>query len=256
MALFNCNFFSKTLGYDTNINVIIPDVNHYDYSNIEIEKLKVLYLLHGRGDNGTTLSRYMPLERFSRKYKIAIILPSGEDSYYSNSIHNKNYFDFISKELRETICKWFPLSQNKKDNYIAGVSMGGYGALKIAFTFPQLFNLVCAIYPVTDLTQLVNSVPKDLTKNFQDDLLRVFGKYENINKEDNLLQIYKNNKIKIDNNIKILQYVGKQDFLYNSNKLFYDEISKLNANIIFEDWQGEHTWEFAEQAIIKMLEFI
>lgn len=254
MALFNCNFFSNILSYDTNVNVILPDVNHYDYSSINNKKLKVLYLLHGRGDNGTTLSRYMPLERFSRKYKIAIVLPSAEDSYYSNSIYNKNYFDFISKELISTMRNWFPLSKEKRDNYIAGVSMGGYGALKIAFSFPELFNGVCGIYPVTNLTELVYSVPNDLQDNFKKDLIRVFGKYDDIDKKDDLLNIYNKNKDNINNNIEIIQYIGKQDFLYNSNKKFYSEISKLNNNIIFEEWDGEHTWEFAEEALIKMFE--
>lgn len=254
MALFNCNFFSKTLGYDTNVNVILPDINYFDYSNNK--KLKVLYFLHGRGDNGTSLSRYLPLERFSRKYQIAIILPSAEDSYYTNSIYHKNYFDFISQELQQTLTNWFPISKNKQDNYLAGISMGGYGAFKIAFSFPNKFNAVCGIYPVVNLQELVTSVPKEFTKNFENDLIRVFGNYKNINDEHNLLHIYKNNLNKINNNLKIMQYVGKQDFLYDSNKNFYNEIIKLNENIIFDEWNGEHSWEFAEEAILKMFEII
>ncbi len=89
----------------------------------------VLYLLHGYGNDYKCWHRYTSMERYAEERRIAVVTCSVGNKCYMNNAFGENYYDFIAQELPEFICGNFPVSRRVEDTYIAGLSMGGYGAL-------------------------------------------------------------------------------------------------------------------------------
>lgn len=140
MAFIECNFFSDVLGMSSTMNVIIPE-NRKNRIGIktkaEQDEYPVLYLLHGLSDDHTAWMRRTSIERYANKYGLAVIMPNVHRSFYTDMVFGNNYFTFISQELPEIAEKLFPLSTKRKNTFVAGLSMGGYGAFKLALNQPE-----------------------------------------------------------------------------------------------------------------------
>jgi S-formylglutathione hydrolase FrmB len=136
MALINMEINSECLTRGTAFHVILPE-NGEGRKNKD-GKYPVLWLLHGATDDYTMWQRYSSIERYIRKAGIAAVLPNVDNSFYTN-IDAGRYFDFVTDELPKLCQKLFPISADPKDNFVAGMSMGGYGTMKIGFTYPERY---------------------------------------------------------------------------------------------------------------------
>ena len=132
MAFLHCEIFSNTLDMATAVNVILPNEGDPD-------EAPVLMLLHGLSDNASGWSRYTAVEQYAREIGIAVIMPEVQRSFYTDMVCGLPYFTYISSELPAQCRRMFGLSGRRERNYIAGLSMGGYGALKCALTFPDYY---------------------------------------------------------------------------------------------------------------------
>ena len=119
MAWINIDFKSETLNMPVMLDILIPQ-GHGGY--------KTLYLLHGAGGDHSSWLINSRVADYAEHKNIAIVMPSADNKCYVNNRHGKDYSDYITKELIDKCEAWFSLSQNKEDRYIAGMSMGGYGA--------------------------------------------------------------------------------------------------------------------------------
>ena len=146
MILSHCNFFSRILNNHVDVNVLLPsmpDNSHFFHSFDEIyadRVIPVLYLLHGALDDYTMWLRQTNVERYAEAARIAVVMPSGQNSFYSNARQGLNYFDYITDELPCFIEYTFPVARTGRHRYIAGPSMGGYGAAKCALTKPDYYR--------------------------------------------------------------------------------------------------------------------
>lgn len=138
-----CEFPSRALGYPARVDILIPDggVN---------KKYPVLYLLHG-GD-GTPWIRHTAVERYAQQAKVAVVMPFSRNTCWRRAEITfpdmavegpkvEDYETFFMSELRKTVTEYFPLSCERKDNYIAGLSLGGYGAAYYSTAYPECFTL-------------------------------------------------------------------------------------------------------------------
>ena len=147
MAQIRCNFLSYTLRRAVDLTVIIPTMC---FSEMMAEnphhpqgaKYPVLYLLHGYGNNHATWNGYTSVELYAEERNMAVVMLSAENKAYINHGGDDNYFDFISKELPEFIQGMFPVSSRPEDTYIAGLSMGGYGAVVHGLSQSQRFAAI------------------------------------------------------------------------------------------------------------------
>ncbi len=255
MAVIHCNFYSQLLSYDIGVNVILPE-NRTPYEFVDGKPycFQVLYLLHGRGDNCNGWIRGTSIERYALEHRIAVIMPSGEDSFYVDSVHGKRYFSYMTEELPTRMKEWFPISDNPADTFIAGLSMGGYGALKIGLTYPERYGGIGIFSAVT--------IPKGLygiLNNFKDceilkdNLDRVFGRGQ-LRPEDNPMWLLESCVRQQKKLPLLVQYEGKQDMLYEMNREFYCFAASLGQKILYEEWEGGHDWKFWDQAVEKALE--
>ena len=148
MALNHITFYSKLMEMEMGIDVIIPE-NKWGYSLAERPKdykYPVLWLLCGGGFDYTDWQRYTAIELYAAQAGIAVVMPSAYYSGYMDTIHGDyKYFSVITDEISKLAVKLFPLSEKREDNFVAGFSMGGYGAFKWAMHNPEKFRC-CGVF--------------------------------------------------------------------------------------------------------------
>lgn len=242
MALINVSSFSEVLDLNIDFTAIIPNDLKKD------EVVNVLFLFHGYQGYHKDWTRNTNIERYAAKYRLAVIMPSVNNSYYNNMQYGFNYFEFVNIELHKIVESLFNLKLFRHNTYIAGLSMGGYGALKSAFTYVDKYQGVASLSGAVKIDSILNTtkLPKRL-KLMQGS----FGQELEVTDNIDLF------KLSLDNNIedlKIFITCGKEDFLYEDNLLFAKHLTKnnINAKIIFDD--GNHNWEYWDRNIELVLE--
>lgn len=244
MAVVTLDFVSKELKMNTLVKMIIPDST--EIGTTPLSERKVLWLLHGLSDDATSWMRLSNIERYAREVGIVVVMPSADRSMYCDNVNGQNYFTYVAKELPEYLRLLFHLSEKKEDNLIAGLSMGGMGAMKIALTYPEHYAAVGSFSGVLDLAAF--------------DLLRVEEEFPF------MLEAYRNPKNsplnpsalldkEKDENLRIYFSCGKQDTLYEANCTFKERADELGVKTtsVFED--GTHEWGFWDRHVKKFLEF-
>lgn len=146
MGICTFEFKSKKLGCPTTVKILMPDYSSQKKEPKDLfteKKLKVLWLLHGATNGPNDWLLNTNVARYVQDRDLMVVLPSALNSDYSNYsvfANGFNFWDFFFEELRPMIYNWFPASSAREDNYIAGYSMGGTGAMMFGFVHPELFN--------------------------------------------------------------------------------------------------------------------
>ena len=114
----------------------------------------MLYLLHGLSDDHTAWLRYTSVERYAAAAGLAVVMPAVNRSFYANEASGGRYWDYVAEELPQIVGNFFRVSQDPADTYVAGLSMGGYGAMKLALTHPDRFAAAATLSGALDLDEL------------------------------------------------------------------------------------------------------
>ncbi|GIP34906.1 alpha/beta hydrolase family protein [Paenibacillus sp. J2TS4] len=258
MALINCNFFSYTLGMDSSMTVLLPEKRQQPHIPNPDKKYPVLYLLHGHSDDNTSWLRKSLIELLVRDYDIIVVMPNAHRSFYTDSKHGHRYFKFFSQELPVVVGNFFPASNKREDNYVAGLSMGGYGALKLALNCPDRFAaagcLSGAISP-SEALEAANRSSMFTVSDFEENFYNVFGgKEEMENTANDLFHVADELDKKDVPKPRIYHSCGKGDPLYNTNIAFRDYMMKRTSfDYTFEESGGGHNWDFWNRELPAML---
>lgn len=151
MALNELRFYSDTLGRCVSALVILPEqtrtlIGMKSDGGAGREGVKTVYLLHGLSDDHSVWSRRSSIERYAAALGIAVVMPDAGRSWYTDMVYGGRYFTFLTHELPEKCRQWFaPITGRREESYIAGISMGGYGALKAAYTYPDRYAAAAAL---------------------------------------------------------------------------------------------------------------
>ena len=139
MSLIGMHYFSQALNKSTGVNVILPLPRR---AELPCKNLPVLTLLHGMGDDYTMWLRRTGVERYALDRGVAVVMPDGGLSCYHNMLHGGRWRDYILDELPMLLRSLLPLSARREDNFIAGCSMGGFGALKLGMARPEQYAMI------------------------------------------------------------------------------------------------------------------
>lgn len=249
MALITLKFYSEALQMQTEVYVAIPQKN----SNGEIGignnagegKYKCLYLLHGLSDDHTIWLRRTSIERYAADYGICVVMPCGGRSFYTDMKYGAKYYTYIAKELPRVIGEFFNVSDKREDTFIAGLSMGGYGALKIALRENDRFCAAAGLSSVADIYR----------EDFKKSLVPVFGDNIEIPREDDLFSLVetKNNE---EQKPRLFMTIGTEDFMYKDNLRLKEKIEALDYDYTYTEAAGEHSWDFWDDKIQDALKWM
>jgi len=250
MSLITLKFFSEALGMQTEALVVMPQKGNYGEiginSNVKPGPYKCLYLLHGLSDDHTIWLRRTSIERYASYYGICVVMPRADRSFYSNMKYGLAYYDHIAKELPKVIREYFNVSDKQEDNFVAGLSMGGYGALKIGLRESGSFAACAGISPCGDLKQL---------NEFNEVFRPIFGDDLAIPPEDDLLCLIDAKK-DCPNRPKVYIGIGTEDFLYNNIQSVCTSLRENGYDFTYRESAGSHTWEFWDEYIQYILKWM
>lgn len=244
MAFIRADFFSKELEMNTSIQVIMPD-------DVDNSKVNVLYLLHGLSDNCTGWYRLTSIERYANEYKLAVVMPEVQRSYYIDMKYGLNYFQYVSKELIQTVGKMFNFPTDREHTFVAGLSMGGYGALKCALTRPEQYRACAAFSAVCDIQ---NTIDNAMPAARLDELRAILGMDLKIDDCNNLYKLAEKTN-KAEQKPGVFMTCGTDDMLYPQNIELKKHLEGLSYNYEFNEWKGDHTWDFWDKSIQLALNF-
>ncbi|MGC2357066.1 MAG: alpha/beta hydrolase family protein [Candidatus Acidiferrum sp.] len=213
-------------------------------------RFPVLYLLHGLYGDYLNWDTRTNLERYAEKYEMIVVTPEAGDSWYTNSATDpKDKFeDYIAKDLVAEIDGKFRTLRSRHSRAIAGLSMGGYGALKVALRYHDDFAFAGSLSGALDAPQDLG----DKRPEFRDQLLKVFGPPGNM--------------VRAENNVfSLLQSAGPKDLPYfylacgsaddflPVNRDFVAQLSSRGAAYEYHETAGGHSWDYWDRSVQDLL---
>lgn len=264
MALFDCSFFSESLGITASMYVILPQETRTQIgmdSSAEKSNHPVLYLLHGLSDDHTIWLRRTSIERYAATYGLAVVMPAVNRSFYTDMKNGHKYWTFVSEELPELARSFFPLSRRREDNFVAGLSMGGYGAFKLGLTHPDRYAAAASLSGVLDLRQFAEDWEgEEYRRMFNanpEEFRYVFGGAGAIPGSGmDLFHLAEGLAESGRVQPKLFQCCGTEDFLYAHNTRFRDHARKLGLDLTYEEEPGTHEWGYWDAKIRRVLEWL
>ena len=158
MALLTADVFSESLEVGTSLTVVLPQTTREQIGvesvTVPVHGWPVLYLLHGLSDDHSAWVRYTSIERYAAAAGLAVVMPAAGRSFYADEAHGHRYWTWVSEELPRLVGEMFRLSERPEDTFVAGLSMGGYGALKLGLRCPGRFAAVASLSGAVDVRGL------------------------------------------------------------------------------------------------------
>lgn len=260
MAIIEVNFISKCLMRTVTFNAIIPvDKFGPQAENAEQKPLKTLYLLHGIFGNYTDWVNGTRIQTWAEANDLAVIMPSGENRFYlDDEKSGELYGEFIGKELVEFTRKLFPLSDKREDTFIAGLSMGGYGAIRNGLKYAENFGCVIGLSAA-----LVHDTWKDadnsapiftFRRNYYEAIFGEYDKVKGSDKDPKALLL----KLKEEGSPVPKMYLccGTEDDLVTVNRDFRDFLNENGVDLTYVEGPGKHDWVFWDTYIKKVLDWL
>jgi len=256
MILTDIHFFSESLGVRTTLAVILPQRTLADAQNKRKPKYRTLYLLHGHSDDYTAWQRWTSIERYVEGMNLAVVLPSAHLSFYTDMAHGGKYGQFISEEVPAVVRDMFPLSDKRADNFVAGLSMGGYGAFKLALEYPERFAAAASLSGALDICELVKVHDDPENEIWLENMRDVFGDLRKVpGSKHDLFRLAKN-VASVSKKPRLYQCCGTEDFLYADNLRFRNYLRTLPIDLTYEEGPGEHNWAYWDSMIQKVLAWL
>lgn len=253
--LLQCSFKSPILRRNTDINVILPTPRE------EGEPLTtgwpVLYLLHGmHGDYNSWLYKSNIL-RYAEDHGVAVVMPSASNSFYQDMVHGERFFTYMTEELPHFVTSLFPVSKKREETFVAGLSMGGYGAFLLGLSRPDLYGAAVSLSGALDIgfrvTPMVVSDKAPLPFFVED----CFGNAASIaGSKSDIFALYEKAAAK-GVLPRLYQACGTADYLYGMNRLSYQKLTDMGAEISYHETEGMiHDWNFWEMEIPRVLKWL
>ncbi|HEX2772051.1 MAG TPA: alpha/beta hydrolase family protein [Micromonosporaceae bacterium] len=254
MALVRCDFFSEALGVGTSMTVILPQQTS---AQIDLPgrsgggEPPVLYLLHGLSDDDTAWTRHTSIERYVAPLGLAVVMPQAGRSFYTDEEHGNRYWTYLSEELPAVCRSFFRLSDRRSDTFVAGLSMGGYGAVKWALRDPGRFSAAVSLSGALDIGSRVRNETRPIDPRVWH---TVFGDRSVDGSSDDLLSL-------LDKPADVplpAFYVscGTEDHLYEDNLRFAEAARKRNVPLTVDFGPGEHDWTYWDVKIQDVLAWL
>lgn len=255
MATIHLHYYANTVGRSASAEVIIPQ-------NLPVGEERrncpVLYLLHGACEDENAFINKTSIERYACRHNLTVVMPSAENSDYTNMKHGQNYYSLIANEMPELMFKFFGMYPYRENCHIAGISMGANGAMKVGFANPDKYGTIgCLSGAVTYKAPPNDTYHLDPVLD-RDDYMK-YDSREIIDTVDdtlgNILKVSAGNKPAP----KVYHTIGSEDFIINyarDTKKIFESLNKDVISYTYEEYPGKHDWDFWDKALERYIDFI
>ncbi len=256
MALVHCDFYSEALGLSVQMDAILPQATESQIGmkgTASVGKHPTLYLLHGMTDDHTIWQRRTSIERYVAPLGLAVIMPAVHRSCYTDMAHGYKYWTFVAEELPEVCRGFFHLSDRREDNFVAGLSMGGYGAMKMGLRCADKFAAAASLSGGLDRAGNMSRLDEGRRIEWEN----VFGDLDKVAGSDNDLFALADKLAASDvPQPKLYQCCGTEDFLYEGNIKFRDHVRSLGLELTYKEGPGTHEWGYWDTMIQDVLAWL
>lgn len=242
MACLFWTFHSPALRMATHAYVVLPE-----YPD---QPRDTLILLHGLSGACDTWNRRTSIERYAQQHKLAVIMPEVQRSWYTDMVYGLPYFTFITDELPRLAANTLRVPTDPAHLYVGGLSMGGYGALKCALTYPERYAGCIALSArcsVQNKLKLIENDPGQI-REWQ----AILGE-DLIVRPENDLYVLLSRIQSPAASPRFYVACGTEDFLYSESVDMAAALRRTFAQVEYEEWPGVHDWVFWDAAIPRGL---
>lgn len=256
MALVQIGFHSDVLGKAQNACVVLPASNS-SLIGMRTGRENVfpsLWLLHGLSDDHSIWMRRTSVERYASEYGVAVVMPSAEKSWYCDMKYGDRYFTYITEELPDIMRGFFRgMSDRREYNCIAGLSMGGYGALKAALTFPGKYRYAASFSGALDIAGYVRGKHEAKEPYWYS----VLGEFDKVpGGKDDLFAVAERafQKKELGEKLpEIYMWCGTSDRLFGANLRFKEKLESLGIENTWSESEGDHEWSCWDRQLEKVM---
>jgi S-formylglutathione hydrolase FrmB len=250
MPWLNIHFHSKELAMPAQMHVLLPQRLDSDMSRGTTQPgpYKTLYLLHGKRQDHTSWLRRTTLEDKVASLPLAVVMPNVHLSWYADMKYGRRYFSFVTRELPRLCETMFNLSPRREDRFVAGLSMGGYGAIKVALAAPETFSGAMSMSGVLDMEEVYDR--KDPANTAE-----AIGTREEM--RGSVCDLFASaERYPKDIDTRFYLCCGTEDSRLEANRRWRDHARGLGLSVDYEDSPGEHDWAYWETCIPAMLRHV
>ncbi len=245
----------------TSLNVILPEpargqIGMGGHTDLPEHGFPTLYLLHGLSDDHTTWMRRTSIERYVSGLGLAVVMPNAHRGFYVNMARGPKYLDFFRDELPQVTRRLFRLSNRREDTYIAGLSMGGFGAFYLALQSPERYAAAASLSGVIDLAMRMKKPNLDVAP--LEEWERLFG--PNVEALDDSQYDLTHRAIAVHQSAGPMPQLhaccGTEDSLIDHNRSFRDGVAAAGVPLTYEEGPGVHNWDFWDHWIQRVLAWL
>lgn len=243
MAFATINYFSRSLTKASSFNIVFPDDPNVP------KPWSVFYLLHGLSDDHTIWMRRTSIERYASGWPLVVVMPDGGRGWYANAKEGPAFEDDLLKDVVGLVERTFPVKAERSGRAIGGLSMGGYGAIKIGLKHHEMF---ASVNSHSGAVGFLRSGAEERRRDLGPEFTRIFGKEPEGGPEDPFAIIERIDhgrapKIRID--------CGTSDFLIEQNRDFHKHLESLHIDHEYEEYPGGHDWSYWDKHVQEALSF-
>jgi S-formylglutathione hydrolase FrmB len=227
----------------TSMTVTLPEVTDDEGQVHRPSDPPVLFLLHGLSDDHTGWLRRTSAARYAEHAGLALVMPAAARSFYADERHGHAYWEFVSQELPEVVRTFFGLSQQPGSTYVAGLSMGGYGALKLALRHPERYAAAASMSGTLDLVALLERPDRE------DISARVFDGSPAA--DEDLLALLDRPRLP-----RLWVGCGTEDHLFGDNETFVARARAAGADLTVDFRPGTHDWGLWDAMLAQVIPWL
>jgi putative tributyrin esterase len=247
MAYMHINHLPETVKVQSALNIILPDPG--TMKGIPVRERKVLYLLHGLSDDASAWQRYSAIETYAKTYGILVVMPSVSRSFYLDQPNGQKYFTYLTEELPQYLEDIFGIVPDREKTFVAGLSMGGYGAMKCALLHPERYFAAASFSGVLSMHGWKADVNDPRSAEFS----FLFGDLSKLGGSEHDPSTWLTNAGKKIPSLFVS--CGLQDELLPTNRYFIGNCNAQGVKVEYREEEGIHDWYFWDRQIQKFLAF-
>jgi S-formylglutathione hydrolase FrmB len=245
---------SDIIGKQTEMQVLLPSAGKPPFA--------ALYLLHGMFGDSTDWLRYSRIEWYLRELPLIVVLPDGDRGFYTDNEEGPAYARHMGEEVPAFVERTFHAKPARAARAVGGLSMGGYGALRLAFGYPDRF---CSVHSHSGaVMQLDLDIdPRKARKDailgrhppeFLAELRRIFGRRPVGTKHDliTLIRQARRRHLRLP---RILMDCGTEDSLLEPNRELHQRLVEHHVPHAYREHPGKHDWDYWDLNIREALAF-